>query len=74
MMKAEDLSKQVYTEQDELVILRAGKTTLLGLLAGLDTPSQGGVIVGGVDLNQDKNTILLIVTHDLQLIGQALSY
>lgn len=28
----------------------AGKTTLLGLLAGLDTPSSGSVILGGVDI------------------------
>lgn len=30
----------------------SGKTTLLGLLAGLDTPSRGGVILDGVELNQ----------------------
>lgn len=29
----------------------AGKTTLLGLLAGLDTPSSGRVMLGGVDIN-----------------------
>lgn len=28
----------------------AGKTTLLGLLAGLDTPSSGTVLLGGVDI------------------------
>jgi putative ABC transport system ATP-binding protein len=28
----------------------SGKSTLLGLLAGLDLPSQGRVVVGGVDL------------------------
>jgi len=28
----------------------AGKTTLLGLLAGLDTPTSGSLLLGGVDL------------------------
>src|SRR4051812_47497787 len=28
----------------------SGKSTLLGLLAGLDTPSSGQVLLGGVDI------------------------
>lgn len=37
----------------------AGKTTLLGLLAGLDEPSSGSVLLGGVDiykLNEEERT------------------
>ena len=39
----------------------SGKTTLLGLLAGLDTPSQGKVILDGADLtamNEDERAKL----------------
>ncbi|MBY0572635.1 MAG: ABC transporter ATP-binding protein [Undibacterium sp.] len=39
----------------------SGKSTLLGLLAGLDTPSEGKVILGGVDifaLDEDGRALL----------------
>lgn len=39
----------------------SGKSTLLGLLAGLDTPSQGKVLLGGVDifaLDEDGRALL----------------
>ena len=36
----------------------SGKTTLLNLIAGLDQPSMGRVVVGGVDITQMSETNL----------------
>ena len=33
----------------------SGKTTLLGLLAGLDRPTSGKVVLGGVDLGSPRS-------------------
>ena len=36
----------------------SGKSTLLGLIAGLDTPSEGTIIVGGVDVTRLREAAL----------------
>ena len=56
----------------------SGKSTLLGLLAGLDTPSEGTVMLNGVDifsLDEDaraqlRKTQLSIVFQSFQLLAQ----
>lgn len=49
----------------------AGKTTLLGLLAGLDKPTSGSVILGGVDIaNLDEEDITQIRGKNIGFIFQ----
>jgi putative ABC transport system ATP-binding protein len=49
----------------------SGKSTLLGLLAGLDLPTEGRVIFGGVDLNSlDENGRAKIRSHAVGFIFQ----
>jgi putative ABC transport system ATP-binding protein len=42
----------------------SGKSTLLGLIAGLDTPSSGRVIVGGVDISRLEERALARVRNE----------
>lgn len=54
----EDVSLEVAA--GELVVIRgpsgSGKTTLLNLLGGLDTPTSGEVIVGGVNVSEQGDS------------------
>lgn len=50
----------------------SGKSTLLGILAGLDTPSEGKVILGGVDIfSLDEDGRALLRKNQLGFVFQS---
>ena len=51
----------------------SGKSTLLGLLAGLDTPSEGTVLLNGADIYALERLRITVERHDpvLDLLRQA---
>lgn len=44
----------------------AGKTTLLNVLAGLETPSQGEVLINGIDIHKEKERIQGVIGYITQ--------
>jgi putative ABC transport system ATP-binding protein len=50
----------------------SGKSTLLGILAGLDTPSSGQVIIDGVDItNMDENKLARFRNEKIGMVFQS---
>lgn len=55
----------------------AGKTTLLNVLTGLEIPSQGQVLINGIDLHHDKEKlegVIGFIPQDDLLIGELTVY
>lgn len=44
----------------------AGKTTLLNVLAGIETPSQGEVLINGIDIHQQRDKIKGVIGYIAQ--------
>jgi putative ABC transport system ATP-binding protein len=42
----------IQREMVGIVVIRSGKSTLLGIIGGLDTPTKGKVLLDGVDISR----------------------